>query len=99
MAPLAEAGDRLLADAILDRDVPRQGLARVEARRERLGVVVRRVDRRLQVEAEVDVSEEGVERPLILLVAAGRAGREVRLAAAGGHRRRQRRARALARCE
>jgi hypothetical protein len=33
-------------------------------------VVVRRVDRGLEVEPEVDVAEEDVERPLILLVPA-----------------------------
>ena len=39
-----------------------------------------RVDRGLQVVAEVDVAEEDVQRPLLLLVAAGRAPREVGLA-------------------
>ena len=37
-----------------------------------------RVDRRLEVEPEVDVTDEGVQRPLLLLVAAGRAPREIR---------------------
>ena len=65
--------DRLGADAFLDRDVPRAALARIEARRERLGVVVRRVDRGLEVEAVVDMAEEDLQRPLVLLVAPGRA--------------------------
>src|SRR5262245_59213899 len=90
---LAQACDRRLTDAFLDSDVPRQRLARVEARRERLRVMVRRVDRGLEIEAEVDVAEESVERPLILLVAARGACREVRLAFSRGHGRRERRAR------
>src|SRR3954454_1920028 len=47
----AQAVDRLGIDAFLHRDVSRAALARIEARRERLGVVVRRVDRGLEVEA------------------------------------------------
>jgi hypothetical protein len=35
------------------------------------------VDRRLQVQAEVDVAEECMQRPLLLLVAARRAPGEV----------------------
>src|SRR6185437_2422636 len=86
MAALAQSFDRLFTDAVLDRDVPRARFARVEALRERLGVVLRRVDRRLEVEAVVDVGEKCLQRPLILLVAAGRTDREVRLAVAGGER-------------
>ena len=41
-----------------------------------------RVDRLLEVHPEIDVAEERVQRPLLLLVAAGRAPREVRLAVA-----------------
>src|SRR5262249_23570968 len=44
---------------------------------------------------KVDVAEEDVERPLVLLVASGSAAREPLPAAAGGDRRRERRARAL----
>ena len=47
-----------------------------------VGVEVRRVDRLLQVLPQVDVTQEDVQRPLLLLVAAGRAPREVRLAVA-----------------
>ena len=43
---------------------------------------LRRVDRLLQVQAEIDVPEEDVQRPLLLLVSAGRSPREVRLALA-----------------
>src|SRR6266576_2860570 len=89
----AQAVDRLGIDAFLHRDVSRAALARVEARRERLGVVVRRVDRGLEVEAVVDVAEEDVQRPLVLLVAARCAEGETRLPAAGGECRRERRPR------
>ena len=37
------------------------------------------VDRLLQVQPAIDVIEEGVQRPLLLLVAAGRAPRQIRL--------------------
>src|SRR5262249_23657518 len=96
---LLQAGDRLLADAVLDRDVPGQRLAPVERARGRPGVVLRRLDRLLQVEPEVDVAEKRVQRPLVLLVAAGCAEGEIRLAAARGHRRRQRRPRPLPRLQ
>ena len=43
---------------------------------------LRRIDRLLQVQAAVDMPEEHVERPLLLLVAAGRAPRKPRLAVA-----------------
>src|SRR6266516_5699688 len=92
----AQAVDRLGIDAFLHRHVSWAALARVEARRERLGVVVRRVDRGLEVEAVVDVAEEDVQRPLVLLVAPGRAESQRRLAVAGGNRRRERGARSLA---
>src|SRR5438105_11783244 len=48
------------------------------------------------VHAEVHVCEEGVQRPLVLLVAARSAERERRLALAEREGRRQRRARPLA---
>ena len=47
-----------------------------------LCVEVGRVDRLLQVHPAVDVTQEHVQRPLLLLVASGRAVREPRLAAA-----------------
>ena len=81
MTALAQPFDRLRAGALLDRDVPHARLARVERARERLGVMPGRVDRLLQVQPEVHVREERVERPLVLLVAAGRPEREIRLAA------------------
>jgi len=44
-----------------------------------VGVELGRVDRRLQVQAEVDVAEKRVQRPLLLLVTAWRTPRQVRL--------------------
>ena len=61
-----------------------------------LGVPGRRVDRLLQVHAGMDVAQEELRDPLVLLVAAGRAPGEVRLAVAQRHGRRERRARPLA---
>ena len=80
-----------------DREVAGQPLPRVEGARHVLRAEARRVDRLLQVQAVVDVAQERVQRPLVLLVAAGRAEREVRVAVAQGQRRRQRGARPLAR--
>jgi len=45
-----------------------------------VGVELGGVDRGLEVEPEVDVVQERVQGPLVLLVAPGRAEREVRLA-------------------
>src|SRR5262252_2324791 len=53
--------------------------ARPERDREMLGVPGRGVDRLLQVHAGMDVAHEQLRRPLILLVAAGRAPGEIRL--------------------
>ena len=61
-----------------------------------IGVEARRVDRRLQVVAEDDVTQEDVQRPLVLLIAAGRSEREVREAVAERERGRERRPRPLA---
>src|SRR5579864_2685019 len=99
MAALAQAVDRLRAHPVLDGDVPPARLARIERARERLCVMPRRVDRLLQVHPEMDVREERVERPLILLVAARCAEREIRLAVARDERRRERRPRPFARLE
>ena len=60
---------------------------------------VGRVDRLLQVQPAVDVPQEDVQRPLLLLVAAGSAVREPRLAAAQHEPGRERRARSRARLE
>src|SRR4051794_28835216 len=96
VAALAQIGDDLFAEARLELDLTRLAVARVERAREVVRVEARRVDRLLQIQAAVDMPEEEVERPLVLLVAAGRAEREVWVAAAECKRRRERRARALA---
>jgi len=51
------------------------------------------VDRLLEVHPEIDVSDERMEHPLLLLVAAWRSPGEVRLAVAEGQARAERRAR------
>src|SRR6476646_2301814 len=63
------------------------------------GVPGRRVDRFLQVHAGMDVPQEKLRGPLILLVATGRAPREIRFAVAQRQGWRQRGARPLAGCE
>ena len=50
-----------------------------------LGVKHRGVDRRLQIVIEDGMREEELERPLVLLVGAGRAEGKARLAIAQGH--------------
>src|SRR5215207_4940186 len=72
-------------------------LARPERGREMLRVPGGRVDGLLQVVAGMDVAQEELRNPLVLLVAARRAPGEVGLAVAQRHGRRQGRARALAR--
>src|SRR5581483_7767463 len=67
VAAAAQAGDDRIPDAVLDPEVPRPRLPREEGARERLGVDVRRVDRRLEIEAEHGVGQEDVQRPLVLL--------------------------------
>jgi len=57
-----------------------------------VGVELGRVDRLLQVQPSVDVAQEDVEPPLLLLVTAGRPPRQPRLAAAEGQTRGESRA-------
>ena len=78
---------------------PRHEAARVEGRDQVVGVELRRVDRLLQVQPSIDMAEEDVERPLLLLVAAGRSPGEPRLAVAEREARRQGRARPCTRAE
>src|SRR5262249_59716794 len=70
-----------VAEARLELDLPRLRVAGVEGAREVVRVEARRVDRLLQVEAEVDVPEEEVERPLVLLVSARCPERDVGISA------------------
>src|SRR3954452_3608046 len=89
-------GDDLFAEARLELDLTGLAVALIDRAREGGRVGARRGDLLLQVQAAVDMPEEEVERPLVLLVAAGRAEREVWGAAAESKRRREPRARALA---
>src|SRR5580700_3618103 len=63
--------------------------ARPERDREVLGMPSRCIDRLLEIEPCVDVAQEELRRPLVLLVAAGRAPGEVGLAIAQRHGGRQ----------
>src|ERR1041385_8289458 len=96
---VAEGGE-LVADAggeaALDDEAFWESAVRVERAGEVQGVEGGRVDGGLKVHAEVDDVQEELERPLVLLVAAGGAEGHVRLAAAHGERRGERGARALA---
>src|SRR5215210_3931824 len=82
VAALTQLRDHLVAEPRLDLDLEGLALARVERAREVVRVEARRVDRRLQVEPAVDVLQEGVQRPLILLVAPGRPEGDVWMPAA-----------------
>src|SRR5262245_29661549 len=73
--------------------------ARPERAREMLRVPSWSVDRLLQIHVGMDVAHEQLGGPLILLVAAGRTPGEIRLAVTQCERRRERRARPLARSE
>src|ERR1700759_1749245 len=75
----------------------RAGGAWPERRREVLAVPRRRVDRLLQIHAAMDVSQEHLRDPLLLLVAARRAPAHGRFAVAMGERRGEGCARPLAR--
>src|SRR5256885_8360101 len=99
VAALAQLAGDVVAEARLDLDLTRLALARIKRAREVIRVEAGRVDRLLQIEPAVDMTEEEVQRPLVLLVAARRPERDVRLAAAERERRRERRPRALARLE
>src|SRR5262249_4213492 len=79
------------ARALLDRGRARLEAAWEERPDQMPGVELRRVDRLLEVETAVDVPQENVQRPLLLLVAAGRSVREPRLAAAENETGRERR--------
>src|SRR5829696_9172808 len=70
----------LIAEALLDRDRAARETAREEGRDQVVHVEFGRVDRSLQVEAERNMAEERVQRPLLLLIAAGRPPREARRA-------------------
>ena len=97
MAPLTQFLDRFARDAAFQHQHARPGGARPEGGGEMLAVPGRRVDRLLQVHAAMDVAQEHLRDPLLLLVAARRAPAHVRLAVAMREGRRQRGTRPLAR--
>ena len=98
VAPPAQLADDVLAETAFELERPGPRLPRIERLRKVVGVEHRRVDRLLQAEPEVHEREEKDERPLVLPVAA-RSPERKRLTVAPGDRRRERRARALARLE
>ena len=82
VAARAQLLHRRFRHAQLDHHHAGTRLSRPERGREMLGVPGRRVDRFLQVHARMHVAQEELRDPLILLVAAGRAPGEIRLAVA-----------------
>src|SRR5918993_357592 len=96
MAALTQILDRFRRNAAFQHQHARPGGAWPEGGGEVLAVPGRRVDRFLQVHAAMDVAQEHLGDPLLLLVAAGRPPDHVRLAVAVRERRRQRSAPPLA---
>src|ERR1051325_2761974 len=72
----------LLWPALLDLQHAGPRGARPERDREMLGMPGRRVDRLLEIHPGVDVAQKELRDPLVLLVAAGRAPGEIRVAVA-----------------
>src|SRR5215211_3079637 len=97
VSSLPELRDRLLGEPAFDGERRGVRLAREERAREVVRVVVWRVDRLLQVHPVDSVVEERVQRPLILLVAAGGAEDELRVAVPEDERGGERRARSRTR--
>src|SRR3954468_23648986 len=79
---LAQLRRDVVAEPRLQLHLPGPALPRIERAGEMVRVEARRVDRLLQVQAAVDVPQKEVERPLVLLVAARRAEREIWVAVA-----------------
>src|SRR6202521_3218134 len=95
MAATLELADARFRHTPLDDEHARPRRARPERDREMLGMPGRRVDRLLQIHAGMDVAQEELGRPLVLLIAARRAPGEIGFAVAQRQRRRERGARAL----
>ena len=70
VAASLEIGDRPRVEARLERERLRREAAREEGRDQVVGVELGRVDRLLEIHPEVDVADERVQRPLLLLIAA-----------------------------
>src|ERR1700730_7158379 len=83
MAASAQFGADPLVDAILDPEHARACVMWIKGRREMCGRKSWRLDRLLHVHAEIDQVQKELQRPLILLVTAGRAEGEERIAVAG----------------
>src|SRR5436190_8011210 len=83
----AEFVDGRLGHAAFDHEHAGPRGAGPERDREMFGVPGRRVDRFLQIHVGVDMPQEELRDPLILLVAAGRTPGHVRFAVAHRHRR------------
>src|SRR5215471_16945755 len=95
MAAARQLVARGLRHTVFDHEYAGPRGARPERNREMLGMPGRRVDRLLQIEPGVDVAQEELRDPLILLVAAGRTPGQVRFAVTQRHGRRKRGARTL----
>src|SRR5215213_505853 len=96
MAALTQFLDRFGRNAAFQHQHARPGRARPERGGEVLAVPGRRVDRLLQVHAAMDMAQEHLRDPLLLLVTARRAPAHVRLAVAMGEGRGEGGARPLA---
>src|SRR5947199_1768405 len=76
VASLAQARDDVLAEAAFELERAQLEAAWVERRDQVVGAELGCVDRLLQVEATLEMAEEDVQCPLVLVVAARRAPRE-----------------------
>src|ERR1700761_3310395 len=96
MATALQRIDGGFRHAVFEHEYARPRGAWPERNREMLGMPRRRVDRFLQVHVGVDVPQEKLRGPLILLVTAGRTPGHVRLTVTQRHRGRERGTGALA---
>src|SRR5688572_17442975 len=71
VATALEVADGPGVEARLERERPRSKPSWEERRDQVIGMELRRVDGRLEIQAQVDVPDERVQRPLLLLVATG----------------------------
>src|SRR5215218_1984431 len=79
MAAGTQTLDNVGLQPVLDNELAWRRRARVVRAREVFGVEVGRVDGLLQIEAEVDVRQEEVHGPLVLLVSPRGAEGQIRL--------------------
>src|SRR5262245_19576272 len=95
MAATAQLGDGRLRDAAFDHQNAGAGGTRPKRDREMFRMPGRGVDCFLQIHAGMDVAQEELRDPLVLLVAAGRTTSKMWLTVAQRERRRERGTRAL----